>query len=144
MPRSGGHEVGGWQAVAGAIVFAFLAGLALGVFLGRRSVTPAASAVPSVAPVARRTKPSKRAAKAGLTDASLTPADDILDKLRKAADGELDPAELNADAPPPPPDPAEVAAAEARAEQERRVLERLRQQQAQSDLPNDRDSGELR
>ena len=135
--------------MAGVIVFAFLAGLGLGVFLGRRSMASAATAAAPAAvaaPAARRTKPSRRAMKAGLTDESLTPADDILEKLRKAAEGELDPEELTREKPPPPPDPAQVAADEAKAERERRVLERLRQQQAeaQSDLPNDRESDDIR
>ena len=125
-----------------AIVFAFLLGLALGVVLGRRNPQPAgdALAAPAAAAVPRRTKPSRRAAKAGLTDESFTPADDILERMRKAAEGELDPAELEV-ARPAPPTPAQVAADAERAERERRVLERLRQQSeaAQpSDAPNDR------
>jgi hypothetical protein len=134
--------------VVGVILFFFLAGLGLGLFLGRRSMASAAAS-PSPAPlapppVAPRTKPTRRAMKAGLTDASLTPADDILEKLRRAAEGELDPAELSRAAPPPPPDPAQVAADEAKAERERRVLERLRQQQPQSDLANERDNDDIR
>jgi hypothetical protein len=138
------------QAVAFAVVFAFLVGLALGVVLGRRNPKPGTEVVsPSLLGTApRRTKPSKRAAKAGLTDESFTPADDILDKLRRAAEGELDPAELGGSG-APPPTAAQVQIDLEKAERERRVLERLRHQQAQgdppaSDLANDRDSDDIR
>ena len=149
MPRAGHHGMGHLQAVA-LVVFAFLVGLALGVVLGRRNPKPetvaaaGAAVAPLPAPAARRTKASRRASKAGLTDESFTPSDDILERLRKAAEGELDPAELEKTE-SPPPTPAQLAADAERAERERRVLERLRQQQAQpSDLPNDRDHDDAR
>ena len=139
--------MGGLQAVIAAIVFAFLVGLALGIVLGRRNPKPDAGVeAPAAATMPRRTKPSRRAAKAGLTDESFTPADDILDRMRKAAEGELDPAELSVEA-PAPPTPAQVAADAERVERERRVLERLRQQAEApqpSDLANDRDHDDVR
>ena len=141
--------MGHLQAVA-LVVFAFLVGLALGVALGRRNPKPealaatGAAAAPLAAATARRTKASRRAAKAGLTDESFTPSDDILERLRKAAEGELDPAELEKTE-PAPPTPAQIAAEAERSERERRVLDRLRQQAGQpSDLPNERDNDEVR
>jgi hypothetical protein len=112
--------------VAAAIVLAFLVGAAFGFVLGRRNPAAAPSA-PAAAPAPRRTKPTSRAKKAGLTDASLTPQDDILERLRKVADGELDPSELSVEA-PPPPTPEEIAANEERLAAEQRVLDRLRRQ----------------
>ena len=129
--------------MAAAIVLAFLVGAALGFVLGRRNPPAAASAAATTAPPTRRTKPTSRAKKAGLTDASLTPQDDILDRLRKVADGELDASEL-AVAQPPPPTPEEIAASEERLAAEQRVLDRLRRQAQSSDLANDRDSDDSR
>lgn len=128
--------------MVGVVVFAFLLGLSLGVLLGRRAARPAGpDGSPLAAPAPKpagvvappRAAPNKRARKAGLTEESFTPSDDILDKLRLAAEGELDPSVL-ADEPPARPQPAAdearpPAAVDPRlAEAEQRILDRLRRQ----------------
>lgn len=104
--------------MAAVVLLAFLLGVTVGIVLARRSpqsrVEPAATVV----------GPTKRGRKAGLTEEAFTPSDDILERLRKAADGELDPAEI--EAPPPTAAEAEAARRHELEEQERRVLERLR------------------
>ena len=142
MARVTRHGMGGLQAVVGAVLFAFLLGLSVGILVGRRSpaarAEPAAAA-PSPAPLPTTPgalKPTKRARKAGLTEADFTPSDDILERLRKAAEGELDPSEI--EAPPASTtasnaeDDAEAARRADLAEKERRVLERLRQLEAEA------------
>ena len=126
--------------MVGAVLFAFLLGLSVGILIGRRSAprrgeeVPVAVVTPTI--VARgEVKPSKRGRKAGLTEADFTPSDDILERLRKAAEGELDPSEI--EAPPATTTAAEDAAEAARraelAEKERRVLERLKQLEAEDE-----------
>ena len=117
-----------------ATVFVFVAGVGLGVWLGRRSmadprVSAAAPPTPRPTPVAVASPPpavalTDKARKKGLTEDSMRPSDDILERLRRAAEGdaaaiEETPAPV-AESPPTP----ELT------EAERRVLERLRQQQA--------------
>lgn len=125
MADAGAHGVGQCQAMAAVVLLAFLLGVTVGIVIARRS--PPSRAEPTAAAAV----PTRRARKAGLTEEALTPSDDILQRLRKAADGELDPAEIEAAPPPTAAEEAAAAAAElARreelAEQERRVLERLR------------------
>jgi hypothetical protein len=106
-----------------------------------------------VAPI---TKPNKKARRVGLTEADFTPSDDILERLRRAEAGELDPAVLaaddddddpaaaaaDADEPKPKPvsagRPSEtpVSDPQALAEAERRVLERLRRMAGQESETN--------
>ena len=126
----------------GAIVLAFLLGLAAGVFLGRRTAPSAASNAgwgpPPVRPAptgaVTRTPmatPNDRARKAGLTEEAFTPSDDILEKLRLAAEGAIDPAVLAEERarsapaaeerPPPVVDPRLTDA-------EQRILDRLRRE----------------
>jgi hypothetical protein len=119
--------------VAAAIVFALLVGFAAGVAVGRRN--PAPSIVQRDVPVVGLSPnavaaPSKRGRKAGLTEADFTPSDDILEKLRRASEGELDPAVLrgDGDAEPDGSGDAELPDPEL-TEAERRVLERLRREQ---------------
>lgn len=135
--------MGQWQAVVGAVVFAFLLGLSIGILVGRRSPAAPRGEAANVAPpvvspslVSGAVGPSKRGRKAGLTEADFTPSDDILERLRKAAEGELDPAEI--EAPPASASSATDADDDAArraelAEKERRVLERLRQLEAEND-----------
>jgi hypothetical protein len=108
------------------VVFAFACGVSVGLLIGRRSVRvkEEREAVDRALPV----RPTKRASKKGLTPESFQPSDDILERLRKAAEGELDPAVLRdaggSEPAPAPPTPEELHLSEA----ERRVLERLRRQ----------------
>jgi hypothetical protein len=132
--------------VAAAIVLAFLVGAAVGFVLGRRNPRGAPGST-DAAPALPRTKATTRAKKAGLTDASLTPQDDILERLRKVADGELDPRELEVER-LPQLTPEEIAANEERLAAEQRVLDRLRRQAqlggSGSDLANDLDNDDSR
>jgi len=142
------------QAVVGAIVLTFLVGVSIGVLIGRRmprserAERPGAGTQPSpiagreapaVAPVA---VPNKRARKVGLTEDSFRPSDDILEKLRLAAEGQLDPSVLASEpeAPAPEPEPVEDAGPPAvdpaLAEAEQRILDRLRRE-AQGETPSD-------
>jgi hypothetical protein len=97
-------------------------------------------------------KPNKKARRVGLTEADFTPSDDILERLRRAEAGELDPAVLAADddasaaADADEPKPKAVSPGrasetpvsdpEALAEAERRVLERLRRMAGQESETN--------
>jgi hypothetical protein len=73
--------------------------------------------------------PTAKGRKAGLTEESFKPSDDILEKLRLAAEGELDPSVLRSEPEEPPPaEPAPLPPPEL-TEAERRVLERLRRQE---------------
>lgn len=123
-------------------MLAFLVGVSVGVLIGRRAATP--SRPKPIAPLAPESPViTKRGRKAGLSEEAFVPSDDILEKLRLAAEGELDPAELAADDPPPrriPPTVAELAEEPEEpaprppvdprlAEAEQRILDRLRRQQ---------------
>ena len=116
------------------VILAFAVGVAVGLMYARwraeQNVVSAPTAPGAVAP-------NKRAKKAGLTEADFVPSDDILERLRRAEAGELDPAELAAGTEPPPRGPAVEAPAvapldpEALTDAERRVLERLRRMAAE-------------
>lgn len=135
------------------MVLAFLVGVAVGVVLGRRSTaerpTPPTAPVP-VAPPPSVTPGSpvvtKRGRKAGLSEASFQPSDDILERLRRVEAGELDPSQLH-DAPAAPaaePSTPPVLPTDPElAERERRILERL-ERERQSDFSKQRESGEER
>lgn len=144
-----------------AILFAFLVGVSVGVLIGRRySRAGEHAAAPAAAPVAAPSlssrppvtgvpagaptvAPNKRARKAGLTEESFRPADDILEKLRLVAEGHLEPTALGDDAAgdrsaeaaaPAPESDAPPLANPHLSDAERRVLERLRE--AQRDEPS--------
>lgn len=142
----------------GAIVLSFLVGVSVGVLIARRGQPHAAERQhPQPAPPSRVAAPgplagpSKRGRKAGLTEESFQPADDILDKLRLVAEGQLDPSVLRdelsdsgvaprpeaATAPRPAPEPEAEAAPPpidpALSEAEQRVLDRLRRMAPPSD-----------
>jgi len=140
--------MGEWQAVVGAIVLAFLVGLSAGVYLGRRSsVThPPTATTPPLAGSTMPAGPTKRGRKAGLTEESFTPSDDILERLRRAAVGEIDPADLTGDRPDPEVVVDEEPAVDPElAEAQRRVLDRLERQGDQpSDSSKQRDNGDSR
>ena len=55
------------------------------------------------APWRRRSPPTSEAKKAGLTEADFTPSDDILERLRRAEAGELDPRRAGTPTAEPPP-----------------------------------------
>jgi len=120
--------------VVGALVFAFLVGVAVGVLIGRRAPRPDATPTSAAGRAVAVTgpAPTKRGRKAGLTDESFTPTDDILEKLRLAAEGELDPSAFAEQPPPrqqPEAPPERPAAVDPRlAEAEQRILDRLRRQ----------------
>jgi hypothetical protein len=90
------------------LIFAFalggVAGFAYARWLAANAVpdAPPAIAPPDVGPiepvVTAIAKPNKRAQKVGLTEADFTPSDDILERLRLAEAGQLDPATLDAEA----------------------------------------------
>jgi hypothetical protein len=105
---------------------------------------------PALAPII---KPNRKARRVGLTEADFTPSDDILERLRRAEAGELDPAVLadddaaspaaaDADEPKPRlssagrPSETPVSDPQALAEAERRVLERLRRMAGQESETN--------
>jgi hypothetical protein len=129
--------------MVGAIILAFLCGVALGVWLGRRQpreATPEAAAAPVARPLARpaapraapMSAPTEKGRKAGLTEESFTPSDDILEKLRLAAEGQLDPSDLGTSPPEPAPPPAPRPSPSI-TEAEQRVLDRLRQRAQEAD-----------
>jgi hypothetical protein len=140
--------------VVGAIVLTFLVGVSVGVLIGRRVPRPEPAErpapAPPAAPRARRDPPAvapvavpnKRARKVGLTEDSFRPSDDILEKLRLAAEGQLDPAVLASEPEPPAPEPVPAEQAgpppvdPALAEAEQRILDRLRRE-AQGEEPSD-------
>lgn len=145
------------------LIIAFVLGVAAGFSYARWSGSPARGGTkpasttdamgrpsdPVVAPIA---KPNKKARRVGLTEADFTPSDDILERLRRAEAGELDPAVLAADdaagpadgddepklkaAPPARPSETPVSDPQALAEAERRVLERLRRMAGQESETN--------
>lgn len=138
--------------MVGAVLFAFLLGLSVGILIGRRNPRAkedtGAPAAPAVTPSllgGRSVGPTKRGRKAGLTEADFTPSDDILERLRKAAEGELDPSEIEAPSTTGPGEGSAEADALRRAElaeKERRVLERLRQLEAEGETDAEADGTE--
>jgi hypothetical protein len=131
-----------------AVVVAFVSGAAGGFFYGRRhpasiergpapaTPAPPVGRTPEGAPVLA--SPNKRGRKAGLTEADFTPSDDILDKLRKAEAGELDPTVLKEEAQPPKPKAKRATKAQpaldptTMSEAERRVFDRLRRMEEEA------------
>jgi hypothetical protein len=118
-----------------AIVLAFAVGLGVGLVIGRRRVPTDRPAVEVVGLRSRR---------ATLSDEAFVPSDDILERLRLAAEGKLDPAEVGGAEPPSPsPSPASRPRGDVEpplprpelTEAERRVLERLRNQRPDPDTP---------
>jgi hypothetical protein len=133
------------------VILAFVAGVGVGVLYARSRPVGGrgdgdAERDAGAAPLAPGSLgPNRKGRKAGLTAADFTPSDDILERLRRAEAGELDPADLAPEsdraadvadeserAVPAPeaeatstPDPAAMTDAE------RRVLDRLRRMSAE-------------
>jgi hypothetical protein len=145
------------------LIIAFVLGGVAGYAYARWAASPARAGAktastdargrPSAPVVAPIIKPNKKARRVGLTEADFTPSDDILERLRRAEAGELDPAVLAddgaaspaaAEADEPKPRPASpgrpsetpVSDPQALAEAERRVLERLRRMAGQESETN--------
>jgi hypothetical protein len=132
------------------VILAFVAGVGVGILYarsrpvgGRTDAAPErATAVTPLVPGALG--PNRKGRKAGLTPADFTPSDDILERLRRAEAGELDPSELAPDdgasggahetepaARSPEPDAPSTPDPAAMTDAERRVLDRLRRMSAE-------------